>query len=80
MEYVKLFLIICGALSLLCALIWWIESECFDAPRPTNSDTLFRGKKCANCIHLADTSTTNYFTCRNHGKAVELHHVCEEWL
>ena len=70
-----------GLCAVLLAIVIFIEPSRYDKPKPTNSDTKFRGaKQCHNCMHSEISIVHPELACAVLGKHVEPHHSCKEWM
>ena len=66
-----------GAVCLVWGIARMIKPTYYE--EPTNEDTLWRGRRCANCAHGDAETGFPWMTCETHGKAVEAHHCCDDW-
>ena len=69
-----------GAVGACWGVARLIDPTCYDKPKPTNTDTLFRGaKQCHNCLHHSISPEHPLLACGQRGVKVEPHHFCDEW-
>ena len=77
-EYIGWAIIAIVFLAVVLQIARMFEASCYDQP-PTNTDTLLRGNKCANCMHSEISTVYPELACVVIGKHVEPNHLCDEW-
>jgi len=77
-RVIAVVLLVVGTAGLI-AVIWWLLTPPQAIPDNSNSDTLFRGKRCANCMYGSISLKHPLIACDIAGQHQHPDDICKEW-